>query len=119
MSDEKPPLSNALKAVERALNMEDKPNVPQTNRPTVSSITTLLDERGKTHGEYSVHAQITQDLKDVMHKTQNWGRLNAVQKETLEMVAHKIGRVLAGNPNFKDHWMDIAGYAKLAEERIR
>jgi hypothetical protein len=32
-------------------------------------------------------------------------------------VAHKIGRILAGNPSFRDHWADIAGYAKLVADR--
>jgi hypothetical protein len=36
--------------------------------------------------------------------------------ESLEMIAHKIGRILAGNENFHDHWDDIAGYAKLGSE---
>lgn len=77
----------------------------------------LLTERGKTHGDYTNHASITQFLKSVMHDTEGWARLSLTQKETLEMIAHKIGRVLAGDPNFKDHWADIAGYAKLQADR--
>ena len=38
-------------------------------------------------------------------------------KEALDMIAHKIGRICAGNPNFKDHWADIAGYAQLVADR--
>ena len=34
------------------------------------------------------------------------------------MIAHKIGRILAGNPDFKDHWDDIAGYAVLISQRV-
>lgn len=77
----------------------------------------LLNERGKTHGDYSVHAEITQVLKDVMFDHAGWAELNHCQRETLHMIAHKIGRILAGNPNFKDHWDDIAGYAKLVADR--
>jgi hypothetical protein len=36
----------------------------------------------------------------------------------LEMIAHKIGRVLAGDPNHADHWDDIAGYARLVARRV-
>lgn len=79
---------------------------------------TLLQERGKTHGEYRVHANITQNLKAVMHRTEGWEGLNDIQRESLEMFAHKIGRILAGDPNFADHWDDIAGYARLVSERL-
>jgi hypothetical protein len=81
----------------------------------------LLTERGKTHGDYGDHATITQALK---HTINAWDKplksgfkLNVVQRESLDMIAHKIGRILAGDPDFRDHWDDIAGYAKLAADR--
>ena len=73
----------------------------------------LLAERGKTHGAFAEHAQITQDLKNIIVATPGYARLNAAQRESLDMTAHKIGRILAGDPNFADHWDDIAGYARL------
>lgn len=82
------------------------------------STTALLNERGRTHGDYSEHALITQDLKRVMQQTTKYWELQPTQRETLEMIAHKIGRVLAGDPNFRDHWDDIAGYARLVAERL-
>ena len=81
-------------------------------------VTGLLKERGLTHGDYTDHAEITQGLKYVMAGARNWDRLTAVQRETLEMVAHKIGRILAGDPTFKDHWDDIEGYVRLTVERL-
>jgi Domain of unknown function (DUF6378) len=79
----------------------------------------LLNERGKTHGNFTVHASITQSLKAVMvYEEGNWVKLNEYQHEALEMIAHKIGRILAGDPNHKDHWDDIAGYAQLVSERL-
>lgn len=77
------------------------------------SITELLAEREKTHGSFVTHARVTQDLKDVLHACGNWQRLDPRQKESLEMIMHKVGRIMAGNPSFDDHWDDIAGYAKL------
>jgi hypothetical protein len=38
--------------------------------------------------------------------------------ETLSMIAHKIGRIIAGNPEEPDHWRDIAGYAQLVANRL-
>lgn len=82
------------------------------------NIDTLLDERGKTHGDYALNARITQELKHVMQSQQNWIRLSPSQRETLDMVALKIGRILSGNPNFADHWDDIAGYSRLVSREI-
>ena len=79
----------------------------------------LLAERGKTHGDYAVHAKITQTLRSVMHAAPNWSKLSAVQKETLDMNAHKVGRILSGDPDHVDHWDDIAGYARLVGNRLR
>ena len=81
--------------------------------------TELLAERGKTHGDFTEHAMITQQLKDCMHNHRDWIKLTPVQREALEMIVHKIGRIIAGRPDFRDHWDDIAGYAKLVADRCQ
>ncbi len=73
----------------------------------------LLNDRQKTHGDYYDVASMAQDLKDKMRRGKNWKILDDMQRETLEMVATKIGRILSGNPHFIDTWVDIAGYAQL------
>jgi len=79
----------------------------------------LLAERGKTHGDYTEHANVTQGLKRVAQQTENyWSKLNDTQRESLDMIVHKIGRILSGDPNYADHWDDIAGYARLISQRI-
>lgn len=86
--------------------------------PNVSGdIFKLLTERGKTHGDYTEHARISQNLKAMMMGEPSYMILTAPMRESLEMIAHKIGRILAGNPDFRDHWDDIAGYAKLVADR--
>lgn len=88
----------------------------------------LLIERGKTHGDYLEHARCTQMLKNIIknfmivHPASDtpvivYDNLTVCQRESLDMIAHKIGRILAGDPDFRDHWDDIAGYAKLVAER--
>jgi hypothetical protein len=84
----------------------------------MNTIDTTLAERGSRYGEYDQHAQITQDLKKVMHNTMNWTTLQPHQKETLEMVAHKIGRILNGDPMYHDSWWDIVGYTKLTADYL-
>ena len=79
--------------------------------------TDIIAIRGETHGDYSTTAFIIQSLKSIMQDTANWAILNSTQKESLEMIAHKMGRILSGDPNFRDHWADIAGYAQLQADR--
>lgn len=79
----------------------------------------ILKERGNKYGDFTDHARITQDLKNRMRATPGWARLSPNQKEALEMVVHKIGRILNGDPNLEDSWADIAGYARLAADRCR
>ena len=78
----------------------------------------VLEERGKRYGDFSAHAKITQDLKFIMQQTIRWNNLNCSQREALEMIQHKIGRILNGDPNYTDSWVDIAGYATLVAERL-
>lgn len=82
------------------------------------NIQEILKEREKTHGDFSAHAIITQAIKSCYKITNSYDSLNSPQREALDMIAHKVGRILAGNPNTKDHWDDIAGYATLVSERI-
>lgn len=82
------------------------------------SITATLENRQHRYGDFSDHARITQDIKTAMVHSSNWGRLTPAMKESLEMIAHKIGRILNGDPNYKDSWHDIVGYAKLVDDTL-
>ena len=76
-------------------------------------INEVLGARNSTHGDYADHARATQYIKRAMVLQPGWERLNDMQRESLEMIAHKIGRILAGDPNYHDHWVDISGYSTL------
>lgn len=86
-------------------------------RAPAPSVREILEERGKTHGDYRVHAEVAQTLKEVFFRTRGREKLNAAQAEAVDMILHKLGRIAAGNPNHQDHWNDIAGYATLAADR--
>lgn len=79
----------------------------------------LLNERGKTHGDFIENGQIMQALKNVAQTGSRWKELEPYQKEAIHMILHKVGRIVCGKPNFKDHWDDIAGYAKLVADRCK
>lgn len=84
----------------------------------MSTIDTTLAERGARYGGFTGHAQITQRLKLAMQDSPQWVNLADDQREALEMVQHKIGRILNGDPNYIDSWTDIIGYTRLVEARL-
>jgi hypothetical protein len=82
-------------------------------------IQSTLDEREKTHGDFSENAKVMQSLKTVCHDSPNWLKLTLVQREVMDMLCHKMGRILSGDPNHPDHWLDVQGYARIAWERLK
>jgi hypothetical protein len=85
------------------------------------SITDTLIERGSRYGPFVGHAEVTQRLKDVIMSQlrQRDRMLDPDQQEALDMICHKIGRIINGDPNYDDSWIDIAGYAQLVADRLR
>lgn len=76
----------------------------------------LLIERKKTHGSYDADARCAMRLLDVLttEEQRRDSALTHIQRHALRMIMHKIARIVAGDPNFRDHWDDIGGYAELA-----
>lgn len=84
----------------------------------MSTVDKTLEERGARYGEFDLHAKITQNIKRAMVDSDNWATLPDDMKEALEMIAHKVGRILNGDPNYHDSWHDIIGYTRLVEQRL-
>jgi hypothetical protein len=87
---------------------------------STDTITKTLTERGNRYGLFKDHAEVTQTLKCVIRenlKARN-KHLDDDQAEALEMICHKIARIINGDPDYADSWVDIAGYAKLVADRL-
>lgn len=84
------------------------------------NIDITLTERGARYGKFKDHAEITQRLKLAVldHATAHQIALADDQQEALDMICHKIGRIVNGDPNYADSWHDIAGYAQLVADRL-
>ena len=82
------------------------------------NINDTLIERGSRYGKFRNHANISQDLKYVMHNTNNWGTMSNDKRESLDMIVHKMGRILNGDPEYADSWIDLAGYATLVVKNL-
>ena len=53
-----------------------------------------------------------------MRTAPGWKRLTNAQREGLEMVQHKIARMLNGDPTYLDNIVDINGYATLVQQSM-
>lgn len=84
----------------------------------MSNVNEILAERGSRYGMFKDHAGISQAMKGLMQSRPGWDRLADDQHEALEMIAHKIARILNGDPDYADSWVDIAGYAQLVVKRL-
>jgi hypothetical protein len=86
-----------------------------------ADIVATLTERGDRYGKFSGHAQVTQEIKRVIsrHAAALGKTFTDSQWESLEMIAHKIGRIVNGDPDHVDSWVDIAGYAKLVADELQ
>lgn len=86
-----------------------------------NDIDATLNERGKRYGKFVGHAMLSQALKiDIEAHMERVGTDLALdQKEALDMICHKIARIINGDPDYADSWIDIAGYAKLISDRLQ
>jgi hypothetical protein len=84
----------------------------------VGSVEKTLQVRETRYGDFSENALYAQRIKEIMRITRAWPALQPFQREALELIASKIGRMLSGDPNYVDNWHDLAGYATLVEQRL-
>jgi hypothetical protein len=82
----------------------------------MDDIMDILDQREEQYGNYRDVAKISQCIKmalKIVHTDYNGGRLSYVQRESLDMMATKMARIVSGNADNIDDWLDIEGYARL------
>lgn len=100
-------------------------NESQKDLQAPQALDSILTERGSRYGKFKGHALITQQFKQTaarfVHDTHGvtiTQHLTPSQLEALDMTFHKIGRILNGDPNYADSWVDIAGYTKLVADEL-
>ena len=86
-----------------------------------TDVDAILNARGSNYGSFEGVAGFAQVMKGLIRDTQD-GRgayLPADQCEALDMIASKIARIVNGNADYVDSWIDIAGYATLVADRLQ
>lgn len=83
------------------------------------SVSAILDERGSRYGSFAENSRISQQLYDLvlreneLRKKRGTDSLKHHQLEALKQICAKMSRILSGNADYEDNWIDIAGYAQL------
>lgn len=75
-------------------------------------------ERGLRHGALEDYSVRYEEIMHALEGSGNWPKLSAGQRTGLRQIVHKIARILTGNPDFADHWEDIAGYAEAVVTEV-
>jgi hypothetical protein len=80
-----------------------------------------INERAVDYGKFKDGAALMQGMKRLVadHAATHDKTFADDQWEALEMILHKIGRIVNGNPDKVDSWVDIAGYATLVADRLQ
>jgi hypothetical protein len=91
--------------------------VNNSMRKLVEAVSTVRPSAPLTlsaaHGSFSDNARISQNLKAMLHGEPNWDSLECWQREALDMICSRMGRILAGNPAHPKHWFGIVNFANL------
>ena len=83
------------------------------------SIQETLAAREVNYGRFADQAELSQAFKNIARSAEKWEQLPADMKESIDMICHKMARVLNGKgAEYADNWHDIAGYAALVEDRL-
>jgi hypothetical protein len=86
---------------------------------SIDEIDAILNERASTYGSFEAVAETAQSIKDVLNTTTDLPLMRPDQREALDMIFSKIARIVNGNPDYVDSWIDIAGYATLVADRLQ
>lgn len=84
----------------------------------MTDIQAVLAQRGGRYGTMLSNGKTSQALKSVLAAGTNWDLLEDDMKECVQMIAHKLSRIVNGDPTYADSWVDVAGYSQLIVERL-
>ena len=93
-----------------------------THIKKTSKVDATLKQRGSvynTNGTYDDHAALTQGMKELCRGHAGWNKVHPPAKEAIDMILHKIARVINGSSTYKDNWVDVEGYSRLVSRNLK
>lgn len=77
----------------------------------MTTMNKILEERKKTHGDFASMSTTAWSIRNAIYSGNNV--FTPIMQEAINMIVHKLSRIVHGDPAEIDHWQDIAGYAQL------
>lgn len=85
-------------------------------------INEILDERGARYGKFVDVAKAAWDIQGAIWKSLSREKLESMSPDqiiAMDMICHKLARIVVGDADYLDNWVDIAGYAQLVADRLQ
>lgn len=86
----------------------------------------ITKKRGSVYGPFLHNAIVAQSIKAALRNIPDpdneglrWENLPLDVRESLDLIALKMSRIVTGDGEYLDNWDDIGGYAKIVADRIR
>jgi hypothetical protein len=84
--------------------------VDENKRLTVGDV---INERENTHGDFENLSNVAQNIKSAYKMGHRYPDLKPYQREAVDLIATKLARIVCGDPNHTDNWLDGSGYFTL------
>lgn len=77
----------------------------------------VIQQRNKTYGGFE---EVSKAFIDILHALQSNQKqdLPPPHRTSLIMISQKLARICTGDINYKDNWVDIAGYSQLVVDYL-
>lgn len=97
--------------IDELLDLLEEFNTMHEEEP-VSEEESVLDQRA-IYGSFKDKASWIQSGKEAMRNCPSWNNLPDAEREALDNILQKMGRILYGTEYHEDNYVDISGYAQL------
>lgn len=77
-----------------------------------NEVQSVVAARDGSYGGFGGIALTCQNFKDIARSCPSWKSLNPSEKEGIDMIFHKITRILYSPKKIRDSWVDIGGYCR-------
>ena len=78
----------------------------------------IINAREDKYGSFEDGAKLMQAFKDTLRASEGFSRLYPYQREAVEMMTHKLSRIINGDGQYLDSWRDIVGYCQLVVDTM-
>ena len=79
-----------------------------------ATVREVLGRRELTHGFYGRTSSVAAAIRNALGVGLGYHTMSPGKRIAVDEIALKLARIVCGDPNYPDHWIDIAGYAEKA-----